>query len=185
MRDRARQADVVLHVPAVCFVEAKKVVRERRPRADLEAIRSFIRDRRENGDIDEPAANAAFDVLSRFQQHVLNERVRAPQRMAELAVDRSIHVFALDETMLTRSAELASETALDLKPFDLSIFAAVLTHGSLLHRQGHEVSFCTLDGDLQPWDRNGRRTDLADLYDAAGIWVFGDFLMQTPPRPNH
>jgi hypothetical protein len=54
----------------------------------------------------------------------------------------------------------------------------------MLHGQGHEVSFCTLDGDLQPWDRNGRRIDLADLFDSAGIWVFGDFVMQTPPRPK-
>jgi predicted nucleic acid-binding protein len=183
LHDSARRGDVILHVPAICLVEARKVVRERRPRADLEAIRSFIRDRKGNGDIDEPTADAAFEVLSRFQQHVMNERAQAPQRIADLAADGSINVFPLDETMLARSTELASETALDLKPFDLSILAAVLTHGAMLRAQGHEVSFCTLDGDLQPWDRNGRRIDLADLFDTAGIWVFGDFLMQTPPRP--
>ena len=94
------------------------------------------------------------------------------------------NVFALDETMLARSTNLALEIALDLKPFDLCILAAVLTRGAMLHGQGHEVSFCTTDGDLQPWDRNGRRIDLADLFDAAGVRVFGDFLMQTPPRPG-
>lgn len=184
LHDSARRGDVILHVPAICLVEARKVVRERRPRADLEAIRSFIRDRRDSGEIDGAIANAGFEVLSRFHQHVIKERAQTPQRVAVLATDPSINIFALDETMLARSTELASETALDLKPFDLSILAAVLTRGATLHGQGHEVSFCTLDGDLQPWDRNGRRIDLADLFDAAGIWVFGDFLMQIPPRPD-
>lgn len=123
-------------------------------------------------------------MLSRFHQHVIKEQALTPQRLADLAADPSINVFALDETMLARSTELAAETALDLKPFDLSILAAVLARGATLRGQGHEVSFCTLDRDLQPWDRNGRRIDLADLFDAAGISVFGDFLMQTPPRPN-
>jgi hypothetical protein len=166
----ARRGDVILQVPAICVVEARKVVRERRPRADLEAIRSFIRDRRDSSEIDESIANAGFEVLSRFHQHVTKERAQTPQRVADLAADPSVNVFALDETMLARSIELASETALDLKPFDLSILAAVLTRGATLHGHGHEVSFCTLDGDLQPWDRNGRRIDLADLFDAAGIW---------------
>ena len=185
LHERARCGDVVLHVPTICLLEAKKVVRERRVRADLEAIRSFVRDRKASGDIDEPAAHAAFDVLSRFQQHVVQERAQAPQRIADLAADPSITIFALDETMLARSTDLASEAALDLKPFDLSILAAVLTRGAILHGEGHEVSFCTLDGDLQPWDRHGRRIDLADLFEDAGVWVFGDFLMQTPPRPDN
>jgi hypothetical protein len=184
LHEGARRGDVVLHVPAICLLEARKVVRERRVRADLEAIRSFVRDRKASADIDEPTANAAFDVLSRFQQHVVNERTQAPQRISDLAADRAINLFALDETMLARSTDLALETAVDLKPFDLSILAAVLTRGALLHGQGNEVSFCTLDGDLQPWDRNGRRVGLADLFDAAGVRVFGDFVMQAPPRPD-
>jgi hypothetical protein len=56
--------------------------------------------------------------------------------------------------MLTRSVDLVSETALNLNPFDLSILAAILTRGAALRGQSHDVSFCTLDADLQPWDRN-------------------------------
>jgi hypothetical protein len=181
---RARRNELVLHLPAVCLLESRKVVKERRVRADLEAIRSFIRDRKASAEINELVANAAFDVLSRFQQHVEHERGQTPIRIAALAADRAIDIFALDEKMLARSVDLVSQTALNLNPFDLSILAAVLTHGATLRDQGHDVSFCTLDADLQPWDRNGRRTDLADLFDAAGIWVFGDFVMQTPPRPS-
>ena len=86
------------------------MVRERGVRADLEAIRSFLRDQKMSGDIDEPTANAGFDVLSRFQQHVANERIRAPQRISDLAVDSSIDLFALDEPMLACSIDLASKT---------------------------------------------------------------------------
>jgi predicted nucleic acid-binding protein len=64
--ESARRGEVILHVPAICFVEARKVIRERRPRADLEAIRSFIRDRRDSDELDGPIADAGFDVLSRF-----------------------------------------------------------------------------------------------------------------------
>jgi predicted nucleic acid-binding protein len=95
--ESARRGDVVLHVPAICLIETKKVVRERRVRADLEAIRSFIRDRKASAEIDEPTANASFEVLSRFQQYVANERTHAPRRIADLAADLSINVFPLDE----------------------------------------------------------------------------------------
>ncbi|HSR96607.1 MAG TPA: hypothetical protein VLM79_06010 [Kofleriaceae bacterium] len=64
---RARRDEIVLHLPAICVLEAKKVVKERRIRSDLEAIRSFVRDRKDSAELDEPTANAAFDVLSRFR----------------------------------------------------------------------------------------------------------------------
>ena len=41
------------------------------------------------------------------------------------------------------------------------------------------------DGDLQPWDKNGvSKQPLAGLYDSAAIWVYGDFAMQSPERPE-
>jgi hypothetical protein len=80
-------------------------------------------------------------------------------------------VFPLDTAMLSLSADLAAEPGIELKPFDLAILSAVLTRGSELHAAGNDVSFCTLDGDPQPWDRKGR--------------VYGDFLLNTPARrPN-
>jgi len=46
-----------------------------------------------------------------------------------------------------------------------------------------DVSFCELDGDLQPWDKNGRiKQPITGLYDSAGVWVYGDFAMESPPR---
>lgn len=93
--------------------------------------------------------------------------------------------FHLDEEMLLRSTQLAAETALELQSFDAAILAAVLVREAKLHMERNEVSFCTHDTHLQPWDRNGRRRDeLADLLDDAGVWVYGDFLLEAPARPR-
>lgn len=183
--ERARRGEIALHLPAICLVEARKVIRERRIRADLDTIRAFVRDRRNAGDIDDTTANGAWDVLSRFQQYVDDERSQAPNRLTALAADPAVAVFPLDETMLARSLDLASDVAVNLKPFDLSILAGVLVQAARLRANGDNVSFCTLDADLQPWDRNGRRNDLADRFDEAGVWVFGDFLMSNPLRPDN
>jgi hypothetical protein len=73
---------------------------------------------------------------------------------------------------------------LDLEPFDQAILAAVLVRAEALPHQGaDDVSFCELDGHLQPWDKNGRsKQPLTALYDSAGVWVYGDFAMESPPR---
>jgi hypothetical protein len=86
--------------------------------------------------------------------------------MATIARHSGIEVFALSEAMLSRAVEL-STINLDLKPFD----------------QADDVVFCELDGDLQPWDKNGRaKQPLTDLYDSAHLWVYGDFAMQSPVK---
>jgi hypothetical protein len=183
--ERSKRGELVLHVPAIALSEAHKVVRERSLRADLENIRAFVRDRREAGEIDEGAASTTFDLLSKFQQHVANEKHQAPRRIAALLEERMLDVFALNEQMLARSIEIAAETALELQSFDLAILSAVLVRGAALHAAGSEVSFCTLDAHLQPWDRNGAsRPELARLLDTAGIWVYGDFALERPPRPT-
>ena len=96
---------------------------------------------------------------------------------------RLYEVFPLSEEMLRRAVDLSTQN-LDLKPFDQAILAAVLVRGEALRAEGaDEVSFCELDSDLQPWDKNGRNKEpLSGLYDSAGIWVYGDFAMANPPR---
>lgn len=182
--ERSRGGELVLHVPAIALSEARKVVRERSVRADLGNIRAFVRETRERGGVDEMAANAIFLILSQFEQHVANERVAAPQRIAALLQEPALDVFDLDQEMLDRSTHLAAGTGLQLESFDNAILAAVLVRGAALHGAGNEVFFCTHDSHLQPWDRNGRpKAELGELLDAAGVWVYGDFLLKAPLRP--
>jgi hypothetical protein len=97
-----------------------------------------------------------------------------------------IEVFALDEQMLQRSLGLSSQS-LDLKPYDQAILAAVLVRAEQLRVAGEiEFCFCELDGDLQPWDKNGKsKQPLTRLYDRAHIWVYQDFAMKYPElRPD-
>jgi predicted nucleic acid-binding protein len=181
--ERCHRKELVLHVPAISLVEAHKVVRERSPRADLDIIRRFVHDLRDAGTLDASGATATFDVLSRFQQYLVREKQEAPGRIS--ALDReTIDVFPLDEQILARSTQLAAETGLILDPFDLSILAAVLVRGAVLRAKGASVAFCTLDSDLQPWDKKGlRKHELANLFDAAGVWVYRDFALENPERP--
>src|SRR5690349_2430382 len=79
--DRARKGEVQLHLPAVCLIEARKVVAARGVRADLNAIRSYVRDMRADGRIDENTATTSFEVLQRFEQYVSNERKEASSRI--------------------------------------------------------------------------------------------------------
>lgn len=98
--------------------------------------------------------------------------------------ERTLDVFHLDEEMLVRSTQLTTETGLKLESFDNAILAAVLVRGAALRDAGYEVCFCTTDTHLQPWDKDGnRKNELRDLLDDVGVWVYGDFLLEWPPRP--
>ena len=69
---------------------------------------------------------------------------------------------------------------------DETELAAVLVRSEVLRSEGEsEFALCELDSDLQPWDKGGgRKEPLIDFYDAAGVWVYGDFVLKTPPRPD-
>jgi hypothetical protein len=74
---------------------------------------------------------------------------------------------------------------LALKPFDQAILAAILVRAKELWDEGErDLVFAELDGDLQPWDRDGNpKLRLIELYNAAHVWVYGDFELLTPERP--
>jgi hypothetical protein len=101
--------------------------------------------------------------------------------LQDLRARDGVAVFALSQEALLRSLELATLLP-ELKPFDQAILAAVLVRADELRLGGDaELAFCELDSDLKPWDKDGnRRVQLADLYDTAGIWVYGDFRLEGP-----
>jgi hypothetical protein len=105
--------------------------------------------------------------------------------LEKLKAEKRLEVFALTADMLEKSVALSTE--LDLKPFDNSILAAILVRAEQLKQNGErDLAFCELDGDLQPWDKNGNiKPVLARFYDEAQLWVFGDFTMTTPERPEN
>jgi hypothetical protein len=93
------------------------------------------------------------------------------------------HVFPLDEDMLAESVRIATSTDVVLESFDMAILAAVLVAAKRL--TGETISFCTLDTNLKCWGKNsGPKPELRALYDAARVWIYGDFLRSTPARPT-
>ncbi len=183
--EQARAGELVLHVPALCLVEARKVVRERTARDYTTAVRRFIRAEREGGRVDRTNADAAYRVLDGFEQFVERDRKEAAGRIDGLRREPAVHVFPLDEAMLGRSVLIAASSSLELESFDLAILSAVLERARPLRDEEHAVSFCTLDKHLQPWDKRGdAKPGLQRLYDDAEVWVFGDFVVDLSERPD-
>ncbi len=126
------------------------------------------------------------EVLVRFEQRVQVELRDLAETLEALRHEPGLEVFPLNENMLERAVSL-STLDLSLKPFDQAILAAVLVRAEELQRAGEvDLCFCETDGDLQPWGKhNDPKQPLTDLYDAAGVRVYGDFDLREPERPDN
>ncbi len=181
--ERAERGELVLHLPAVCLLEARSVLRGGRfqPRDDADPIRAFIG----LGSTSPEEKRVVLQSLDRYEAYIKRELTDAPARVESLRQRSGIDVFAADDLVLVRSIELTGEVE-GTKPFDLAVLAAVLVRAERI-RAGDpsaQISFCELDADLQPWDRKGAsRAWLQALYDASHVWVYADFTMVGPPRP--
>jgi hypothetical protein len=124
-------------------------------------------------------------VLSLLERQVRTDIGGLDESLESLSRDTALDVFPFDASMLEKTASLALEK-LDLQPFDQAVLAAILVRSGALRSEGaSEFAFCELDADLQPWDKQGKRKEpLTSLYDAAGVWVYGDFVLKTPQRPD-
>ena len=92
----------------------------------------------------------------------------------------------LDGPVLDTSVALHFKE-IELSEFDRAVLATVLTKGRSLRDGGEtDVNFCELDSHLWPWEkRTGRaRAEFKKLYDDAGVWVYSDFTLKRPERPE-
>jgi hypothetical protein len=125
------------------------------------------------------------EVLGNFEQQVKAELKELDDTLSSIRREPGVEVFPLNENMLDRATNL-SATGIRLTPFDQAILAAILVRSEELRHAGTvDFCFCEIDADLQPWDkRGGAKQPLTDLYDKAGLWVYGDFDMREPQRPK-
>jgi hypothetical protein len=169
--DHAARGDVQIHIPHICFREAKAVIlRKHQPKehSPLQQFRKWAKDQQL---IDESASATVNSFLQIFSNTVTTELTRLDQRLTEIENARGVDVFALDEQMLERSIELRTEVPdPPLKPFDEAILAAVLVRATSLAPDARRA-FCTLDLDLSPIVRGSVRKHLKAIYDAAQIDV--------------
>lgn len=183
---RARSGEVRIHLPAICLTEARKPIREKcQPRREADAIRLFLLRARAEQVVSPDEERITREVLDRFEQQVRAELRQLDNTLASLRHTNGLELFPLSEKMLERAVDL-SAMDLSLQPFDQSILAALLIRAEELTSAGEtDLCFCETDADLQPWDKKGDSKQLlTTLYDAASVWVYGDFDMKAPERPN-
>lgn len=180
---KARRGEARLYLPSVCLTEARQPIQTKyTPRNLAGPVRKYLR-WAEAEDMDTRDAVVVQRFIDQYEAFVKRESENVGQRLLALRSHPGMEVFPLSDEMLERALELAADN-LFLRPFDQAILAAVLVKAEALRREGiRDVSFCEIDGDLQPWDKRGKAKDpLASLYDGAAVWVYGDFALQKPPR---
>ncbi len=184
---RSRSGDLRLHLPSPCLTEARyPILTKCQPRNEADAIRRFLARARVEQTVSPEQEHVTREVLDRFERQVQAELRQLDDTLASLRRDPGLEVFALNENMLERAAGL-STLDLSLKPFDQAILAAVLVRAEELRGEGEaDLCFCETDTDLQPWDKHGNaKQPLTDLYDTAKVWVYGDFDLRAPERPEY
>jgi hypothetical protein len=183
---RARANEIQIHLPALCLNEARlAILRKCQPRNEADAIRQFLLRVRSDKAVSIEEDRIVRRVLDRFEQQIRAELRQLDGVLKSMRTEPGLELFPLNEPMLERSLEL-SQMDLRLKPFDQAILAGVLGRAAELRKQEEtELCFCVTDADLQPWDRRGdAKQPLTGLYDEALIWVYGDFSMNAPERPD-
>jgi hypothetical protein len=184
LAQRAEARELRLYIPSVCLTEARYPIRTKfHPRTPADSLRKYLAWATTEGTVDAEDCARARRVLDQYENAVLTELDNLDLRLGSLRNHPGVEIFPLSDEMLVRAVDL-STLSMDLKPFDQAILAAILVRAEALRDQGPEdASFCELDSDLQPWDKNGRsKQPLTGLYDSAGLWVYGDFAMENPPR---
>lgn len=184
---RARANEVRIHLPAPCLTEARQpIMRKCQPRNEADAIRQFLMRAKTEQTVSPDQERAAREVLDRFEQQVRGELRQLDNVLKSIRTEPGLELFPLNQHMLDQAIDLA-QTDLSLEPFDQAILAAILGRAEELRSQGEtDLCFCVTDADLQPWDKRGNAKDLlTKLYDEALIWVYGDFGMNAPERPDN
>lgn len=180
--ERAARGELILYLPAISIAEARRPITvDFQSRFEAERIRQYLLWARDAGLVTPADEEVVRVALDRMEGRVKADLAKIEETLRALNAAKGVEVFPLNEAMLNRCAQL-SFLKLDLRPFDQAILAAILVRAEVLASTGViETAFCDLDADLQPWDRkNNPKPVLTDLYDERRIWVYGDFLLQSP-----
>jgi hypothetical protein len=178
---KARAGELRLHLPAICLREGGDAIRKKcQPRVP-EEMSDFLTAARQGGSLSHESAHAVSQALNLYRSTVSREIQSLNATLDSVRTAPGVEVFALSEPMLERAIQLRVAGPDGLKPFDEAILAAILVKARTL-REHHasdtdfDLAFCTRDGDLQPWTREGLpREPLFSLYEREGVWVYGDF----------
>jgi hypothetical protein len=182
--ERAGSGELTLHLPVICISEVRRPILERfQSRNEADRVRQFLLWARDNKFVDANDEEAARRVLDQMEGRVRADLEKLDEALSSLSQAKGVATFHLSQSMLERCTHL-SHAKLDLQPFDQAILAAILVRAEELIAEGvDQMDFCELDSHLQPWDKDSRpKRPLAELYERAGISVYGDFLLPVPEK---
>lgn len=183
--ERASNAELKLFLPSICISEARyPILTKYQVRNEADIVRQFLLWGKEQGIVAAEEEQRTRVVLDRMENTVRTDLSKLDDTLRALKEKPGLEIFDISASMLDRCSALSFEK-LGLGPFDQAILASILVRAEQLAAEGAtDLAFCELDSDLQPWDkRNNRKNELADLYDRARVWVYGDFLLETPEMP--
>ncbi len=182
--DRAQQGDFILHIPNLAFAEARQSIQTKCQPVDGPGIHRCIRWAYNSGELDDDEAERAHRVAESYVRELHRELDDVPSILKRVSELSCVKMFALDDEMLNLANDLALENVAK-KPFDHAVLAGILVSASRLWKGGERgIAFAELDSDLQPWGKKGGpKEDLKKLYNDSHVWVYGDFMLQSPARP--
>jgi hypothetical protein len=178
--DSARGGGTRIYIPACCISEAKKTIRLKFQPKEADRLRGFVQWAFEKKHLDHETAESARKMLQSFQGRVASGLAALTETLRTITSAAGVEVLPLDDAVLSMSVELHFKEV-ELSEFDRAVLATVLTKGRNLRGSGEsDVSFCGLDSNLRP----SARAELKKLYDDAGVWVYWDFTLTRPERPE-
>lgn len=172
---RARADELKLHLPSVCLAEARKVISKKvQPKREFKAVAEFANKLTEQGQLSVEDRDCVRRVAQLYANEVRASLEGLDRRVDSLRGQGGLEIFPLNETMLERACDLATEPDLHLSPFDNAILAALLVRADELRQRGHDkIYLAELDADLFPYTRDGsQKQPLHRLYTAAGVTNF-------------
>jgi len=179
--DLAKGRGIRIYIPACCISEAKKTIRLKFQPKEADRLRGFVQWAFEKKHLDHETAESARKMLESFQGRVASGLAALTETLLAITSAAGVEVLPLDDAVLGMSLELHFKEV-ELSEFDRAVLATVLTKGRSLRDNGEtDVSFCGLDSGLRP----SARAELKKLYDDAGVWVYWDFTLTRPERPEH
>jgi predicted nucleic acid-binding protein len=184
--DSASDGRIRIYIPACCIGEARKTIRVKFQPKESDRLRSYVRWAVEQKLLDHETAESSRKMLSSFQDRITSELARLNDTLRRITSAAGVEIVRLDGAVLDMSLELHFKE-IELSEFDRAVLAAVLIKGQGLRENGEaDVNFCGLDSDLWPWEKKTHRArpELKKLYDDAGVWVYSDFTLTNPKRPE-
>lgn len=183
--NRASAGEIRLYLPSICISEARRPLLENyQLRSTADRVRDFLRWARREEIVSSSEEVATRRVLDGMESKIKTDLDTLDSVFESLRNTRGLTVFDLSQEMLETCTRF-SFLKLGLDPFDQAILAAVVVKsGEIIEQGANGVAFCEVDSDLPPWGKAGPRKDaLTKLYDDAGVWVYGDFLLANPEIP--